>query len=650
METGIRKAARLLALGLLLGLGGVAVAAPVPVEAFAAQQTFDKPAVSSNGSYLAVAADLGNDEHGIMVFRLADMGQTAFIKLPRYELANELYWVSDTRLIYVKGGKWGAREEPFDFGEIIAMDYDGKNHKYIYGYKESTVGMGLEAGHGNVEGLPLVPNGKFYMTRSNPESAIGRSLLYEVDASSGRHRLVADVGGEQNLSFVLDASGEPRFAHGRNKDDDQLLFVNEGGKWRRIPNASVGGVFVPLALTADGNQVYGTFSADDGPSYLVKADLGLGNRQVLAGDGFNDVGRVIWDSRRQPLAVELRGGKPKVVLLDPASPDARLYQEILAGFPGQHAVFAGHSADGSVSLIYIYSDRNPGEWAIMDRRKDTLARLLQHNPAIDPQQMGQQRYVRFKAGDGLELDGYLTVPPGVAEPRGLPMVLVPHGGPHFVSDSWGFDTDAQFLASRGYLVLQVNYRGSGGRGYGFMQAGYRQWGSRIQDDLADGIRWAVQQGFADPGRVCVYGASFGGYSAMLLAAREPELVRCAAGMAGLYDLRSLSSSKSDASRSYRAQAFLARAAGRDNEELVANSPVSMAARIRVPVFLAHGQADERTPFNQAEAMRKALQRAGNEPLWMAVPKEGHGFYAEKNVVAFYRQLEQFLGANLGSGK
>src|SRR3546814_6244659 len=137
--------------------------------------TFDDPRISSGGSYVAVSADLGEDYHGIMVFSLADMSQTAFIKLPRYEMPFEIHWVSDTRLVYVKGGKWGAREEPYDFGEIIAMDFDGKRHTHIFGYKESTLSMGLNPGQGNGEGLPPKPNGKFYMTRDSAEGALERS-------------------------------------------------------------------------------------------------------------------------------------------------------------------------------------------------------------------------------------------------------------------------------------------------------------------------------------------------------------------------------------------------------------------------------------------------------------------------------------------
>lgn len=627
------------------------VSAKVPVEAFASQRTFDNPRISSNGTYVAVSADLGNDEHGIMVYRLSDMSNTAFLKLPKYQLASEIHWVSDDRLVYVKGGKWGAREEPFSFGEIIGMDYDGKHHDYIFGYKESTLGVGVPAGFGVFAGLPREPNGKFYMSRASPESSLPSTQIYEVDAShrSGKSRLVADIG-ERNLAFVLDSAGVPRFAYGVGKDEEQLLFSADasGKNWRRIDTATAGGVFRPVAITADGNHVIGYHSVDNGPAALVKADMSLGNRQTLLADGFNSVDDLVWDSKRQPLAVEIKGALPRVGYLDANNPDAKLHAELRKGFPGQNVKFVDHSADGNVSLAYVYGDRNPGEWAVMDRRKDQLSRLLPRNEAIDPAQMGVRHYIRFKASDGLELDGYVTLPAGTTEPSKLPMVLLPHGGPHGVSDSWSFDTDAQFLASRGYMVLQVNYRGSGDRGYAFREAGYRKWGTRIQDDLIDGMHWAVEKGYADPQRICVYGASFGGYSAMMLAAKAPELVKCAAGLSGLYDLRSMAN-KSDVSRSYLGRAEIERFVGRDDAALLADSPLSLADRIKAPVFLAHGGQDERTPIAQAEAMRKALEKAGNPPLWMSVSKEGHGFYNKENVVAFYTQLEQFLDQHIGAG-
>src|SRR3546814_381953 len=247
------------------------------------------------------------------------------------------------------------------------------------------------------------------MTRSSTESAIGRSILYSIDVNagrkeSGRHELVADVGGGQNMSFVLDDKGVPRFAYGVDKDQTQLLFVAEdadGKNWRKV-SGTLDGTFVPFAFTPDGQHVFGRYAVGNGPESLVKADLSLTKREVLATDGFNDIGVVTMDSQRQPLAVEVKGALPKLQILDAASPDAKLLQEIRAGFPGQHARFLDHSADGNVSLIYIYSDRNPGEWAGFNRKTNSLARLLQRNPQLDPASTGSTQHVHLQASHGRE--------------------------------------------------------------------------------------------------------------------------------------------------------------------------------------------------------------------------------------------------------
>lgn len=643
---GIVAAAMLMAL-----VFGAQAAERVPVESFVADRTFENPRISSNGSYLAVSVDLGDDDHGIMIYRMADMSNTAFIKLPKYQLAAEIHWVNDTRLVYVKGGRPDGREQVFSYGEIIGLDYDGKHHDYIYGYKESTLGAGVHKGFGVFVGLPRERNGTFYMSRGSAENSLPSTMVYEVDASSrsGKSRLVGSID-ERDMRFVLDANGVPRFATGMDKHDNHLLYAADGsGKnWRKISTESLGGVFIPFAITPDSSHVYGYFSVENGPSSVVKADMSLANRETLVNDGFNSIDNVLLDANRQPQVIEFKGALPRVAYVDPASVDAKLHAELRKGFPGQHVRFVDQSADGNVSLLAIYSDRNPGEWAVMDRKKDTLARLLQSNASIDPAKMGTRHYVRFQASDGLELDGYVTVPPG-AEPAKLPMVLLPHGGPHGVSDTWDFDYDAQFLATRGYLVLQVNYRGSGDRGYAFRELGYRKWGTRIQEDLIDGMKWAVDKGYADPQRICVYGASFGGYSAMMLAAKAPELVKCAAGQSGLYDLRAMAN-KSDTSRSFYGRAYIERVLGKDSDELRANSPLSLASSIKQPVLLAHGGKDERTPIAQAEAMRRALEKSGNKPIWMEVPKEGHGFYAQNNRIAFYQQLEAFLDQNIGGSR
>lgn len=619
----------------------------VPVEAFATSNKFDSPRISPDGLHIAIASDTGDGNHAILVYRIVDMAQTALLRLPRYELPVQIHWVSAKRLIIAKGKQIGSREKPIPMGEIIATDYDGKNQKYIYGYEQSTRTAGIERGFGYIEGLPSVPNGHFYMRRLSIGTS--RSMLYDVNAEKATHRLIADIG-VKDLSFVLDPLGVPRFAYGTDDADNYLLYEADttGKNWKPVPSSRTGGKFIPISFTPDASQIFAYYSVDDGPTSLVKSDLSTAKQQVLLKDDFGSVNASEWTASWQPFAATHSNGKPRTIYFDKNSKDAKLHEVLNNSFPGEYATYINHSADGNVSLVYVYSDRNPGAWYLLDHKQGSVSKILANREGIDPAKMGERRYFRFKASDGLELDGYLTLPAGLQQPSHLPMVLLPHGGPHAPGDSWAFDTDAQFLASRGYLVLQVNYRGSQGRGYRFQEAGHRKWGTRIQDDLIDGIRWTIAQGYADPNRICAYGASFGGYSAMMVAAKAPELIKCTVGLSGLYDLKTMVN-KSDSANTAYGRNFFTRTVGTDPKELEANSPTFLAARLRAPVFLAHGEIDERTPYSQALAMRNALEKAGNSPEWMSVPKEGHGFYKDHNNIAFYTRLEAFLARHIGPG-
>lgn len=642
---GWKLAACLAAVGLCIT--SAHAAEPVPVEAFAVADTVGSPRLSPDGRHVAISTNLGDGNHGIAVHRVEDLARTALLRLPRYEMPVQMHWVSARRLLIAKGRLYGAREAPLPMGEIIATDFDGSNQKYVYGYQQSTRMAGIERGFGYINDLPLVPNNRFHMRRLSHSSS--RSMLYDVDTERATHRLVADIG-VRHLDFVLDPEGIPRFATGRDDDDNFLLYATgkDGLDWRPIPADDMGGNFSPFALAPGAGHVFARYSVSNGPLSLVRSGLDGSGRVVLAEDPFGSVGEVEWDAAVQPFAATLVHGRPQVVYFDPASPQAEEHRMLLGLFPGYHVSYANHSLDGNLSLLLVYSDRDPGMWYLFNRAQSQVRLLFASREGIDPERMGERRYVRFTASDGMQLDGYLTIPAGVGDPTSMPMVLLPHGGPHVEGDRWHFDTDAQFLASRGYLVLQVNYRGSLGRGYGFEQAGFREWGGRIQDDLIDGVRWAIDQGHADPRRICAYGASFGAYSAMMVAARAPDLISCAAGLAGLYDLKAFTT-RSDAARTSSGRAYFNRAIGVGDDHLRRNSPTAVAAAITAPVFLAHGEQDERTPYSQAVAMKKALEDAGRPPEWLAVPREGHGFYSDQNNIEFYRRLEAFLARHIGAG-
>jgi dipeptidyl aminopeptidase/acylaminoacyl peptidase len=237
----------------------------------------------------------------------------------------------------------------------------------------------------------------------------------------------------------------------------------------------------------------------------------------------------------------------------------------------------------------------------------------------------------------------MTVPTDGASSH--PMVLLPHGGPIGVADNWAYDTDAQFLASRGYTVLQVNYRGSSGRGMKFKHAGYKQFGDRIQHDLIDGVHWAVEQGHVDDKKICVYGGSFGGYSSLMQPILAPGLYRCAIDYAGVADW-SIGMDYSDTSHFAAGKTYFADAIG-DKAAARAISPMYQLDKFNVPVLIAHGKADQRVPFRNATALRSALDEAGKPYVWLAKPKEGHGFYTEADRTDLLQHMQDFLATYLG---
>ncbi len=645
MGRGSRRLVLLLT-GMLAGMAGVAPAKAqtVPLEAFAKASPFSMPRLSPTGDYLAVSTDFGEGNHAVQVLRLSDMERMAVLRLPRYESPFQIVWVGDARLVVAKGRKYGSLEKPLPTGEIIASDFDGRNQRYIYGYEQQNAAAGLDRGFGYIESVAESNDGRFYMRQLQRDPT--SSMLYVVDTQRPTFKLIADIGVPR-LEFVIDRNGVARYAWGRDDADNHLLYRSDDGmRWQPLAPPQAGSIWTPLSFSVDNTKVYARLSRTDGPSQLVLSDLDGGNAEVLVGDGFAGVGLTQWTGHPSiPFAAAPQAGRPRLVYFDPGRPEAELHKALAELLPQQHVTFVDVSRNGQVALIHIASDRDPGSWYVLKRSTNKLEKVLSSRDAIDPALMAERRPVRFKASDGVELEAMLTIPRN-SDGRRLPVVVLPHGGPHGVSDDWFYDTDAQFLANRGYLVVQVNYRGSGGRGRAFERLGYLHWGTRIQQDLLDGLDHAVAAGLADPQRVCAYGASFGAYSAMMLAVRAPERIRCAAGLAGVYDLKMMYR-KGDIKDSAYGRNYLERVIGRSDEELLANSPVSLAASIKARVLLVHGERDERAPIAQANAMRAALVAAGNTPGWMAVAGEGHGFYNDDNSIAFYRALEKFLQENIG---
>ncbi|HEX7816115.1 S9 family peptidase [Dyella sp.] len=619
----------------------------IPVEDFARRPTLSDPALSPDGKYIAVRMDDNdNHQHALAVYKIEDM-QTpiSLLRMPKFQMPLSVTWVSPTRIVLAKGKEAGALDKPTFYGELLATDYDGKHQDYLFGY-DGTAGnrsatRSTDQSWGFVAGKPPRANGHFYMKTEAWDNR-GHYQLYDVDANTSARKLIGDIGSI-GMDFLIGPDGTAHFAYGDDDAFNYVVFHHNDNGWSRLNLGNAR--FSPLYFTPDDKRIYASYSAQGGPAALVEQDENGDNRKVLAQDDFSSVNDIQWTAvPYQPFASTSSAGVPAVHYIDPASATAKLHMAISQKFKG-YVDFRQFSEDGTVLLFSVSSDRDPGTYYTIDTHNYKVRKLFSIKPWIDPTRMAERRPMRFKASDGMELEAILTLPPGANEAN-LPMVLLPHGGPHGVHDDWFYDDDAQFLASRGYLVLQVNYRGSDGRGYLFQRAGYLQWGKRIQQDLIDGVQWAIGEKFADPQRICVYGASFGGYSAMMTTIRAPGMFKCAIGYAGVYDL-AMMYSKGDIGEEKSGRSYLRAVIGKDDADLAAQSPDKLADKIQVPVLLVHGEADERVPFAQAKAMRSALDAAHKPYEWISRPGEGHGFYDEKNRSDFYSAMAAFLNKHIG---
>ena len=621
----------------------------VPVDAFAHRSGYSIPRLSPDGKYLAVAVEQGED-HAVVVYQLSDMSHPkSLLRLPWHQLPYDIQWTGPERLVVELAKFIGSLDRPERLGEIIASDADGKRILPMFN-RDWVDGRGgrvrtADDGYATIASLPSKANGHFYMQTYMWDDE-KNTWLYDVNADNGVRHLVGQINAG-DMDFTLDSDGNVRYAQGLDLFDKYVVYRMQNGQWVQLPNDEHSERFEPIAFSQDKQHLYARTSVKGGPMSLVQTNADGTQSKLLAKDDFGSIDYVQWTPQNEPIAATPATGIPTSIIINGNQPLAQIYQVLRDKFPNQFVNFSSFSEDGATLIFEVSSDRDPGSYYLFDMKAKKIVNLFSENGSIDPDKMGSRVPMHFTASDGMPVEAILTVPKG-ASMNNLPMVLLPHGGPFGINDTWFFDTDAQFLASRGYLVLQVNYRGSGGRGQGFVDAGYGEWGTRIQQDLIDGVKWAEAQHYGDPKRVCVFGASFGGYSAMMTVIRAPGLFKCAIGEAGIYDL-AMMYDKGDIKDRKSGRNYLEQAIGKDPSELAANSPDKLADKIDVPVLLIHGEADERAPFAQAKAMRAALEAAHKPYEWLTKPNEGHGFYKEENLVDMYNHVQGFLEKSIGPG-
>jgi dipeptidyl aminopeptidase/acylaminoacyl peptidase len=641
------------ALAACLGCLALPAQAEVVLDPYLKADTYESIKISPTGAFYAATLTLP-DRTVLIILRRSDKQVMARAMGAEHSTIANYWWVNDNRVVTAMAAKRGPRDAPTSTGELHAVNADGTGGKKLIGNVEpSRAGQQATIYGGKYQYAELIdtlPRDDQYALVAMSEfdsNPVTRVVRMNVD--SGRFTEVASIS-LRRASFVADSDGVVRLAFGADRDNNSELRYRDDSEspWRALNEEKTSGhVEWPLGFSADNRTVYLQVQQDKGPDALFAYDTGSGQRTRLPGDAVVDPEWIVrWGSDRAPVGATFASDRRRTVFFDAGSDAEKVQRTLEKAFPDQSVLITSATTDGQLLVVRVTSDANPGDFYLYDQKDKTASLIFSRRASLDPAQSARTRSIELKARDGLALHGFLTLPPGKGE-ASLPMVVLPHGGPFGITDTADFDEEVQMLAQAGYAVLRINYRGSGGYGRAFLHAGARQWGKAMQDDVSDATRWAVAQKIADPARICIYGASYGAYAAMMALARDPDLFRCGVGYVGVYDLPLMYSEDAAGDRSSRI--WLDGWVGAP-DTLAAVSPSRLAASITKPVFLAAGGADTRAPIAHSKRMEKALKEAGIVPEVLYFPTEGHGFYTLAHRQEYYVKLFDFLSRHIGGAK
>jgi dipeptidyl aminopeptidase/acylaminoacyl peptidase len=647
---------------LLLALAWASSAAAVPllpVETFFGTKFVRSAALSPDGTKIAFLAPSG-DTYGLALLDLVTHKVTIPVHIEG-ESIQSFAWKGNDHIVFT--GEIGGIEVP----QIACTDLAGTKVFSLIEPQKTKLKGSIYSGQllsmNREDPTHIIVEG--FTTDSNYANAdhtlqqqdVAAPLILKIDILTGRRTELfpASDGDLSNAydDFGFDHQGQVRTAVRYHGDDAELLYrENSQGLWKPIRKFKAQSITMKvLGFTGDNRGVYvdDYENADAGSLRIYDPDTNTLSPALFTPEegeiGVNyppDPGLIYSPDRKRLMGVRYTTDRLHVKWFEPKY--ALLQARLEKSFPGHMVNISSMSDDENRFLLRTASDRDPGAYYLYDQAKGSLGLVTTVAPGIDPAKMAPMTPISFTARDGLLIHGYLTLPAGAAGGP-LPFVLHPHGGPFGPRDNWGFDPEAQFLANRGYAMLQVNFRGSGGYGSKFLQAGYREWGGKMQDDLTDGVKWAIEKGYADPKRVAIFGASYGGYATLAGLVYTPELYKCGINYVGVSDLVEQTRRKYG-EESPEELSFFKQCIGEDPQFLHDHSPVNFVERLRAPLLNAYGENDARVDIAQWVKLKAQLDRFHKDYAFVVARDEGHGFTHAADAKSWYSQVEEFLKKNL----
>lgn len=630
-----------------------APAADVPVSAFFEHAAFSDAGLSPDGRTVAMRYAPAGSRMRLAVMDVKT-NKIDVIVAPKDADIVSFNWVNENRLVFSQGDRTiGDGAQRLGPG-LYAVNRDGTDLRELISRKALT-----NESNKNL----LQPNHQFFAVagkrdtddifvlnatyHNDDQEAVN---LLRLNTRTGRATVVKRP--PRVMQWYLDQNGEPRLTASQDGPQTVIHYLDpETGKWRPISRFESwsGTGFIPQKFGPDGTLYVATENGQDKRA-LYTFDLKAGKLSaeplVSMPDHDFEGGLVTTDDKL--LGVVTQGETAASHWFDPQMQAAQA--DIDARLPdAANMISVAQRSKEGVVLVRSFSDTSAGTLYLYNLQSKELILFGKASPRLDPARMSYKHPVKYTARDGLPIPAYLTLPKGVA-PKNLPLVVLVHGGPTVRGGYWGFDPQVQFLASRGYAVLEPDFRGSTGYGRKHESAGWRQWGLAMQNDLADGAKWAAAKGFADPKRICIAGASYGGYATLMGLVNDPDIFKCGVSWVGVTDINLLYSvtwgDMSEEARKYQLPLWIGDRE-KDAAQLKATSPIELASRIKRPLILAYGGADNRVPIVHGTKFYSAVKSHNPDVEWIEYVDEGHGWRSVKTNVDFWARVETFLKKHIG---
>lgn len=639
------------------GLTVMAQPAPPPVGAFFSEPAFSDAAISPDGRRVAFKVGAPGQRQRLAVLDLATLKPAVVASFDDADVG-QLQWVNNRRIVFDLQTELAGPGFVDRGPGLFAVDHDDTNFRQlvhstrVFIKSPTDSELILPANTYLLRGYSSTARDDVHVV--SPEDYTGNKVgfirLKRLDTRTGRS---AQVDAPLHaVDWVLEARGQLRAVVTSHLNKVAVHLRDASGGWKKLSEHDPlsPDIMSPRFVDADGKvYVLARVGRDTRAVHLLDTATGRPDPVALLASKDYDLDAQFIATDKQLLGLRFNADAWVTHWLVPEMKAMQAAVDALLPATA-NLISVPQRSETPFVLVAAFSDVQPTLTYVYDTVARKLTLLGRSQPAIDPRQMGVMDMLRYKARDGLEIPAYLTLPPGGAR-KNLPLIVYVHGGPWVRGATWRWQAEVQFLASRGYAVLQPEFRGSTGFGARHFEAGFKQWGRAMQDDLADGARWAIEQGIADPKRICIAGASYGGYATLMGLARDPDLFRCGFQWAGVTDIRLMYevrwSDLSDEFKRYGMPRMIGDPVA-DAAMLAAASPIENAARIKQPLLMAYGNWDVRVPIVHGEKFRDAVKAHNPALEWIVYPNEGHGWQHLKTQVDFWSRVEKFLARHLAA--